>query len=105
MNRGKYDFPDEGERLAWERMVGLAIDRMLPEDYPDDWDVTSFDISPWLLGRCVEAHGWCWWYNTLEREDSWSYYTHSDHPNKLLSIYADSNTFKCTLCVYNREEE
>ena len=44
-------------------------------------------------------------YNTLEREDSWSYYTHSDYPDKLMCIYADSNTFRCTLHGYDREEE
>ena len=105
MNRGRYDFLSEAERLAWEHLVKLAIESMLKESYPEEWDVTNLDISPWLLGKCVEAHGRCWWYNTLEKEDSWSYYTHSDYPNKLMCIYADSNTFRCTLHVYDREEE
>ena len=105
MNRGYYDFLNEEERLTWEKSVKLAVERMLDESYPQEWDVTNLDISPWLLGKCVESLGWCWWYNTLEREDSWSYYTHSDYPNKLMCIYADSNIFKCTLHVYDKEEE
>lgn len=105
MNRGHYDFLSEEERLAWEHLVKLAVKSMLDESYPEEWDATNLDISPWLLGKCVESLGWYWWYNTLEREDSWSYYTHPDYPNKLMCIYADSNTFKCTLHVYDQEEE
>ena len=105
MNRGKYDFPSREERNAWEHMVGLALERMLPESYPDDWDVTHYDITPWLLDKCVEAHGWEWDYVCREREDCWTYYYHSEYPNKRLCIYSDSNTFKCTLNVYDIEEE
>ena len=105
MNRGKYDFPSQEERKTWEAMVGWALERMLPESYPEEWDVTNYDITPWLLDKCVEAHGWEWDYMNREREDCWRYYYHSDYPNKRLCIYSDSHTFRCTLNVYDIEEE
>jgi hypothetical protein len=105
MNRGCYDFPNEEEKSAWETMVGWVIERMLSESYPEEWDLTNRDISPFLLGKCIETHGWEWDYTCREREDCWDYYYHSDYTNKMLCIYTDSNTFKLTLDIYDKEEE
>jgi hypothetical protein len=105
MNKGRYEFPDKEEQNAWETIVGWVIERMLPESYPEEWDATPLDLNPILLGACVEAHGWDWEYDSLERGDAWSYYTHSDYPNKRMCIYANNNVFKLTMVIYDKEEE
>lgn len=105
MNRGKYDFPNESERDAWYEFINLTIDTMLHEPAHDSLDFSGHDISPILLGDCVEAAGWCWEFTDVDREDSFSYYTSVDYPHTWLCIYADSNTFKLTLSVYDKEEK
>ena len=105
MNRGKYRWPDNEERQAWVRIVGSAIEYLLNDPEAEEWDATNFDISPYLLDSCVEAHGWACEGSGFEREDLWLYYSHADYPDRRMCIYSDGYTYRLTLSINYKVED
>ena len=103
MNRGKYGWVNDNERESWERIVEGVIEGLLNDPDMEDWDASDFDINPWLLDKCVEAHGWECYESFFEREDSWLFYSHPDYPNRQMCIYSDSMSFKLQLSIDYRE--